>query len=90
MPRLRTPSFECDRCGSRSKITETRIQEMLGREVVRRRRQCYKCYARWTTVEINREQYEHMLKLLERFFKIEAMAAVEVNYGPDRITAKDA
>jgi transcriptional regulator NrdR family protein len=90
MSRLRTPSFECDRCGSRSKITDTRVKEVLGRETVRRRRQCYKCYARWTTVEVSLERYEHMLKLVEEYFRVRALAAVEVNYGPDRETKADA
>jgi transcriptional regulator NrdR family protein len=74
MPRLMTSSFECDRCGSRSRIVETRIKEVFGRETVRRRRQCYKCYARWTTVEIGREEYELLLKLMEDHSRIKADA----------------
>jgi transcriptional regulator NrdR family protein len=79
----------CTRCyHDRSRVTEVRRTDEDHR-YVRRRRECSKCGNRWTTFEIRREDYERMEKLVARFFRIRAMAAVELN-APAGETKADA
>lgn len=50
-------AIKCPECGwSESRVVESRPD--YKRETQRRRRQCYKCCSRWTTVELLRDRLD--------------------------------
>ena len=48
----------CPICGSKTQITDSRPDE----DSVRRRRECLECAHRFTTIEIDRDLYERIIK----------------------------
>lgn len=61
----------CDICGSLNFKTVDSRNEFAGKTYLKRRRECIDCGCRFTTVEINKEEY---MKLKEKAKKVDEIA----------------
>jgi transcriptional repressor NrdR len=58
-------AIRCPECGwNESRVVESRPD--YKRETQRRRRQCYRCNARWTTIEICRDRVDLLEDVAQR------------------------
>lgn len=64
--RAMRPPHECPKCGKGSKVTQSKA----GRERTYKRRLCSECGEEWSTIEVTKEYWDHVLKQYKFMNKI--------------------